>query len=256
MEPSNAPQPDSIVTTADVLAEVERRVAARRAASTGSRRIQKWLNLVVLFLTRHWLLLCNGFFLLYVGLPVLAPVLMKLGATRAGFIIYAVYSPLCHQLPHRSFFLFGPKLTYTLGELTVWLGPNAGINPATRAFVGNEAVGYKTALCQRDIAIYGALLLAGLLFGLLRRRWHIRALKLWAYFVFGILPPLLDGGYQMLSYIIAYLWVDGPIRPRESTPLLRVVTGGLFGLATAWLAYPLLQETMESMSPRDDRGDE
>ncbi|MCX7680559.1 MAG: DUF2085 domain-containing protein [Anaerolineae bacterium] len=243
MEP---PSPsEGTVATAEVLAEVERRVAARRAAS--ARGLQSWAGCLGRFLTRHWLMLCNGFFLFYAGLPILAPVLMKLGATRAGVIIYLVYSPLCHQLPQRSFFLFGPKLTYTLGELVPWLGPNAGINPATRAFVGNDIVGYKTALCQRDMAIYGTILLAGLLFGLVRRRWRIRPLKLWAYFVFGILPPFLDGGYQMLSYVIASLWVDGPIRPRESTPVLRVLTGGLFGLATAWLAYPLIEETMESV---------
>jgi uncharacterized membrane protein len=239
---------ETTVATADVLAEVERRMAARRVVgTTGGQRIQQLVNLLAIFLARHWLMLCNGFFLLYVGLPILAPLLMELGERRAALIIYAAYSPLCHQLPHRSFFLFGPKLTYTLAELATWLGPDAGIKPSTRAFVGNEVVGYKMALCQRDVAIYGALLFFGLIYGLLRRRWRIRALKLWAYIVFGIVPLLLDGGYQMLSYLVPYFWVNGPIRPHESTPEMRVLTGALFGLATAWLSYPLLQETLENV---------
>jgi hypothetical protein len=30
---------------------------------------------------------------------------------------------------------------------------------------------------------------------------------------------------------------------RESTPFLRLFTGGLFGLATAWFAYPYMEES-------------
>ena len=31
---------------------------------------------------------------------------------------------------------------------------------------------------------------------------------------------------------------------RESTPLLRVITGALFGFATAWFSYPYIEESM------------
>jgi hypothetical protein len=31
---------------------------------------------------------------------------------------------------------------------------------------------------------------------------------------------------------------------RESTPFLRTLTGGLFGLTTAWFGYPYVEETM------------
>jgi hypothetical protein len=31
---------------------------------------------------------------------------------------------------------------------------------------------------------------------------------------------------------------------RESTPILRVITGGLFGFFTAWFGYPMVEETM------------
>jgi uncharacterized membrane protein len=233
------------VTTDEVLAEVERRMAdARRPASLPRTPIVVLADRVAYWFVRHWLAVLNVFFALYVGLPFLAPVLMDLGAERAAAIIYLIYRPLCHQLPQRSFFLFGPQVVYTVTELADRVGMAVGPDLATRAFVGNEEIGYKTALCQRDIAIYGTILLLGLVYGVLRRFWKVRPLPFWAYVVFGVVPMLVDGGYQFVSYIVPLVWPDGPILPHETTPVLRVITGSLFGLATVWLAYPLVQETM------------
>lgn len=233
------------VTTDEVLAEVERRMAeAQHPANPPRTPIVVLADRVAFWFTRHWLAVLNLFFALYVGVPFLAPVLMDLGAERAAAIVYLIYRPLCHQLPQRSFFLFGPQIVYTATELADRVGMAIGPDLATRAFIGNEAIGYKTALCQRDIAIYGAILLLGAIYGILRRFWKVRSLPFWAYVVFGVVPMLADGGYQFVSYIVPLVWPDGPILPHETTPTLRVTTGFLFGLATVWLAYPLVQETM------------
>jgi uncharacterized membrane protein len=246
-EQHNAEQPATPkITTAEVLAEVERRRAEVRRPTTESRSQAVILaDRFVFWLSKHWLAVFNTLGFLYVGLPMLAPVLMHLSAEGPATIIYTVYRSLCHQLPHRSWFLFGPQFAYTLPELVELVGSDVISSPWSGDFVGNEAVGYKTAFCQRDIAIYGAILLAGLVYGLLRRRWEVRPLPWWAYVGFGIVPMLLDGGYQILSYALYAFWPDSPIAPHESTPLMRAVTGGLFGLATVWLAYPYVQETME-----------
>ncbi len=244
------PPHDPEITTADVLAEVERRRTARHMMETPPSRWSVWAERSITWFAHHWLFFFNGFFLLYVGLPILAPVLMRLGIEGPARVIYTVYRPLCHQLPQRSFFLFGPQCTYRLEELTTWLGPDAGVGPAAQAFVGNVEAGFKMALCQRDISIYGTMLLAGLVYGLVRRRWRISALPWWAYLLFGVLPMLLDGGAQFLSYLLPFFWPGGPIQPYETTPVMRVVTGGLFGLATTWLSYPLVQETVEEMDAR------
>jgi uncharacterized membrane protein len=207
-------------------------------------------NRFSLWLSTHWLVIFNTLAFLYVGLPFLAPVLMYLGATGPAALIYLIYRPLCHQLPQRSFFLFGPQPIYTLAELANWLNIGTGVDLALRAFTGNEAIGYKVALCQRDTAIYGTILLSGLAFGLLRRRWKVAPLPWWAYLIFGVMPMLLDGGYQFISYVVPPLWPSGPITPHETTPAMRAITGALFGLATVWLAYPYIQETMEDVQKR------
>src|SRR5271157_2934920 len=68
-------------------------------------------------LCRHWLLIVNLLLGLYVGLPWLAPVFMKLGWTLAGQVIYQIYSTQCHQLPERSFFMFGAHPMYSLAQV-------------------------------------------------------------------------------------------------------------------------------------------
>jgi uncharacterized membrane protein len=76
----------------------------------------------------------------------------------------------------------------------------------------------------------------------LRRFGKVRPLPLWAYALLA-LPMLVDGGSQWLSYLISFFYARFPTR--ESTPFLRVLTGGLFGLGTVWLAYPHVQQAME-----------
>lgn len=196
--------------------------------------------------SRHWLAVLNTIVFLYVGLPFLAPVLMKAGAESPARLIYTVYSPVCHQLAFRSWFLFGEQAAYPrslAGTALVSFGEATGLDEndlsAARALVGDETLGFKVALCERDVAIYGGLLLGGLIFALARGR--IRPLSVWAWLVIGVLPMALDGGTQFLAGIsIAPAgWVV-----RESTPLLRTATGLLFGLLNAWLAYPYLEESM------------
>jgi uncharacterized membrane protein len=109
---------------------------------------------------------------------------------------------------------------------------------AARDFVGNEQVGYKVGFCQRDIAIYGAMLIFGLLFAATGRR--LRPLPWWAWVLVGIGPVALDGFSQLLSQIPGFSFWEY----RESTPLLRTITGALFGFTTAWFGFPLLEESM------------
>ncbi len=214
------------------------------ATVTGADRLSYWI-------ANHWLAAVIGLFILYLGLPFLAPVLMKSGATAPAQVIYTVYSPLCHQLGFRSFFLFGEQPYYpraiagvdgvmTFGEATGIDESNNGLLEARR-FVGNERLGYKIALCQRDVAIYGAIILFGFVFALTGRR--IKPLH-WAGWLFIAIAPMgLDGFSQLFSQL-GFSFINDLLPFRESTPTLRVITGFLFGFGTAWFGLPYVEESM------------
>jgi uncharacterized membrane protein len=175
-------------------------------------------------LAKHWLLLANLFWGLYVGLPFLAPVLMNVGWTGPAKVIYTIYRPACHQRPERSYFIGGPQMVYSVDQLEA-AGVKTGLFSRE---IGNETVGWKVAFCERDVAIYGAMFLAGLVYGLVRRRlgaWKMRFL----YFIPFLVPMGLDGTLQLFGFY-------------ESNYILRTITGVIFGVGAVLFAYPYLQE--------------
>lgn len=223
------------------------RVRRGQTISSGDR-LMDWIS-------RHYLAIVNVFVLLYVGLPILAPVLMKAGAPLPANVLYTIYKPLCHQFGFRSFFLFGEQAYYPLQEAGIpgvktfeqVTGFQDLADPASfarfqaRQFTGNERVGYKMALCERDIAIYGSILLFGIVYALSGRRLKPFHWILWV--LIGMVPIGLDGFSQLFSQM-EWPWLASLLPYRESTPFLRILTGALFGLTTAWFAYPYMEESM------------
>lgn len=204
-------------------------IASSTQGQAGSSRAVRIGDRIVLGITRHWLALFNLALLAFIGLPFLAPVLMHLGATGPAKLIYTIYAPTCHQLPDRSYFFFGEQHVYTLEQLD-----DAGVLPGTgilerRRFIGDESLGWKVALCERDVAIYGSMIVAGLLFGLFRRRVPKLPVKIYLLF---LIPIAVDGLSQLVGLRTSNWW-------------LRTLTGALFGMATVWLAYPYVQESMD-----------
>jgi len=223
------------------------------------------LNRGLLWFARHWLPVVLFFLGIFVTLPFAAPTLMHVGWERAGNVVYFMYKPFCHQFGFRSFFLYGEQSVYPRAatgtdlvsfeemiertqpeafddvadlyaqsstdpvELQSWLN----LQWASRSFVGNEVMGYKVTVCERDISIYLALWVGGALYGLFRRR--IRPLPLWLWFFLGLGPIGIDGFSQLLSYPPFELW---PVR--ETLPMFRVLTGAAFGFMNAWLGFPYL----------------
>jgi uncharacterized membrane protein len=227
----------------------EKRVKRAGEISTGDR-FSMWFS-------KHYLLVFNVFVLIYVGLPFLAPFLLKAGAETPAAVIYKLYSGLCHQLSYRSWFISGEQAIYPReaagidGFLTFHEATGLdehGLVDA-RNFLGTDFIGYKIALCQRDVAIYGAILFFGLIYGFTGRKF--KPLPFLAWILIGIIPIGFDGVSQLLSQMLAeptlrflqpYL---GFFPYRESTPFLRTLTGFLFGFSTAWFGYPLVEETMQ-----------
>jgi uncharacterized membrane protein len=89
-------------------------------------------------------------------------------------------------------------------------------------------LGYQMCLCTRCLAIYSALLSGGILLALLRESRRIASLN-WKYWLAAMLPMALDGGTQLFGL-------------RESNLALRLLTGTIFGLATAWFLFPQIEE--------------
>ncbi len=219
--------------------EVYRKKVKRGQKISSADRFFRWFS-------NHYMLAFNFFVLLYVGLAFVAPVMQHAGMIAPARITYAVYSRLCHQLAYRSWFLYGEQIAYpreaagveglmTYEEAT---GRDSGDLFAAREFIGNEQLGYKVAFCQRDVAIYGAMLLFGLVFAAFKTK--IKPLPVWAFVLLGLVPIGLDGFSQLISQL--FPWDLLPYR--ESTPFLRTLTGSLFGLSIAWFGYPLVEETM------------
>jgi uncharacterized membrane protein len=207
------------------------------------------------WLSKHYLALLNLVMLVYFGLPILAPILMNAGATGPANVIYTVYKPLCHQFGFRSFFLLGEQAYYPLDEAhvhgVVTFGQATGFedlhNPAgigrfnARQFTGNETMGYKMALCERDMAIYSAIFLFGIFYAVSGRK--LKPLHWMLWILIGMGPIGLDGFSQLFSQM-EWTWLERFLPYRESIPLVRVLTGALFGFATAWFAYPSIEESM------------
>jgi uncharacterized membrane protein len=206
------------------------------------------------WIARHYMLALNLIVLIYLGLPFVAPVLMAAGISGPANVIYRAYSVVCHQLAFRSWFLFGDQPVYPRQAAGVdWLDPygtKVGLSEedlaAARQFTGNPEVGFKVALCERDVAIYGGILLYGVVFSLTNRHW--KPLPWYIWLLIGIVPIGLDGFSQLLSQPPLSLFPY-----RESTPVLRTLTGFLFGVTTAWFGYPLVEETMVDIRSYTER---
>jgi uncharacterized membrane protein len=169
---------------------------------------------------RHWLATVNAALAIFIAGALAAPMLTVLGWRSAADALYAAYHLTCHQWAFRSFFLFAPGQP----PLTVYSHQHlADLGTEPFSFVGNPDLGWKMAFCERDLAIYVALLVAGLYYA------QRRGLRPASFLVYGILilPMALDGFTQLFGW-------------RESTWELRVVTGLLFGFASGWLVLPRL----------------
>jgi uncharacterized membrane protein len=216
-------------------------------------------NIIVLRLTRNWLRIAVTIIGIYASLPIVAPVLMKTGVQPVANVLYTLYSPMCHQFAFRSIFLFGeqpfypraitqtdyvPYEVYALDLDDVVNAQDAedfsiDFIMSSRAFRGNEEMGYKIAICARDIAIYVMLFTGGLIYTIPYVRRRLRPLPIWIYLIAGLAPIGFDGFSQLLSYPPFEFW-----EIRETAPFFRVATGAMFGLMNAWLAFPYIDQSM------------
>ena len=214
-----------------------------------SRSIFQWIG-------DHWFATFLIVYGVWVFTPYLAPIFMHIGWTSAGNVVYFIYSFFCHQLPERSFFLFGPKTMYSLREIqSVWQNTE---NPfILRQFIGTPEMGWKIAWSDRMISFYMGVWFWAAIWYPLRHR--IKPLSWWGLLLL-LLPIALDGGTHAISDLagigqgfrdtnvwLAVLtdhslsmdfYVGDALGSFNS--LMRFVTGLLAGLGLVWLAFPYI----------------
>lgn len=210
---------------------------------------------------KNWIVLFGIVYGLFIALPFLAPVFMKIGWNGAGSSLYFLYSFLCHQLPERSYFLFGTKFTYSLSEIqSAWQNT---VDPMTlRMFVGNPQMGWKVAWSDRMVSMYSSIWVFGLLWYPLRR--HLSRLPFWGLLLF-LLPMALDGTTHLISDFAGIgqgfrdtnLWLalltHNALPPTfyagdawgSFNSIMRLLTGISFGIGLVWFAFPYADETFK-----------
>jgi uncharacterized membrane protein len=215
------------------------------------------------WIRRHWFLLFISIIGVYVGLPWLAPVFMELGWTNAGNAIYLIYMTQCHQLPQRSFFLFGDKAMYALSDVqSAW--KNSANPLVLRQFVGNSELGWKVAWSDRMVYMYTSVILWGVIL-FYPRRSKLKPLPWWGFLLL-LLPMAIDGGTHFISDIVggigsgfrdSNIWLSsltGNTFPAtfytgdalgSFNSWMRLVTGILFALGVVWFIFPYLQRSFD-----------
>ncbi len=215
-------------------------------------------------LARYWILLFGLVYGIFVLLPFLAPALMRIGWQSPANAIYFVYSFLCHQLPERSYFLFGPKLMVSLPEIqAAWQDT---LNPLVlRKFIGNPQLGWKVAWSDRMVSMYTSIWVFGLLWWSLRR-W-IRSLPWWG-LVLLVLPLAIDGTTHLFSDLAGIglgfrdsnTWLV--VLTQNHLPVsfysgdawgsfnawMRLLTGAIFGLGVVWFGFPYIDQAFSDLS--------
>lgn len=223
-----------------------------------SERLAWWLS-------NYWLATFIVGWGVFVILPWLAPIFMKIGLPGLGNGIYFIYQFFCHQLPERSFFLFGAQPMYSMQQVgTVW---PVGSLDVLRQFVGNAEFGWKVAYSDRMVAMYTAFWFAVIAFSFLRRR--ASPLPIWGFLLL-ILPMVIDGGTHLISDVLAgrnfgtgfrdtNIWLAQltsqafPASFYAGDALgsfnswMRLLTGALFGIASVWLAFPYAEATFSQI---------
>jgi len=217
------------------------------------------------FLMKHWLFILIAALGLINILPFFAPLLMKLGFSGPANLIYLLYAPLCHQMAHRSFFLFGEQVMYAPQNFPTLTSGNLVEDMfALKAFNGNELLGWKVAWSDRMVYMYGMTWVALIFYYNFRIRFQIKRINL-IIFALLLLPMFLDGMSHVMSDFQGGLfegfryqnkWLANLTHYRLPQSFyvgdsfgtfnswMRLISGIGFGIGVVWLVVPVIDESI------------
>ncbi len=163
-------------------------------ARNGRIRLILAIQKIIYYLAKYWFPLFLAAPTVILALGFLAPALMAQGNGEGATAVYRFLALDNHQMPDRSYFLFGQNdgiQTYTPETLIA----NGADLQEWEAFIGNERLGYKTGLNHRMVAIFVGLVVGGFAWGLSKRKRQINLLVI----LLLILPLLIDGFSHVIS---------------------------------------------------------
>jgi uncharacterized membrane protein len=140
-------------------------------------------------------------------------------------LLQSAFAPTCHQLTSRSLCLFVSESdsSYSLGDCM----PEGELSYSRAAEVAYEGkTGYKMPVCSRDIAIYAAMLIGLLALPFLQKIESEEWPNKWI-LVAACIPIGIDGLTQLVGM-------------RESSNLLRIITGAIIGVVLPFYILPIL----------------
>ncbi len=180
-----------------------------------------WLDTAADWFSRHLLAIVNTFLGLFVTLPWLSPLLMAVGLRGPAQFINRVYVVFCHQLPERSYFVFG----------------------------------YQVAHCHRCVAFYGSLFVGGVVYARLRPRLRHRdalgqvkyvglSIPLAILLCLPILADALTHAFGLREAGAALGWLGQSDALGSVNWWLRLITGVVAGFALVFAAWPRIDNSI------------
>lgn len=166
-------------------------------------------------------------------LPILAVPFLAASDAPAAEPLYSFYGLTCHQFISRAICYFPG---YGISDCTS--GGNLAPYPL-HITEKNGMIGYPFPVCSRDIGIYLAALASGLLLLFLKKS-DSTEMPNPLFFILALVPIALDGGTQLIGL-------------RESTNLLRLITGGIAGFAFSFYCIPLMNRAFAKKDKKDKK---
>ncbi len=153
--------------------------------------------------------------------------------TEMATALHYAFSFTCHQIDQRSLCFFPDSQNI----ITSCTQPQQNFIVTKSMIIEHplHGIGYKFAVCSRDVAIYSAMLLGVFVWifykrkQLLDERWPH---PIWL--LFAMIPIGIDGLTQLVGL-------------RESTNELRVITGAIVGFACAFYLVPVFNQIFNSI---------
>ncbi|MEM4137185.1 MAG: DUF2085 domain-containing protein [Candidatus Anstonellaceae archaeon] len=175
----------------------------------------------------------NGFWIFFIAIflfnffVVLAPILKLFKYDEVADGIYFGFSFTCHQLNSRSLCLFNNSIE----DCTTNSSKLEYIK--TNTVVKENKIGYKLAVCARDVGIYFSMLLGTIVWGFINKKdlKNIDQPPL-LFFILSLIPIGIDGLGQLMG-----LW--------ESSNQIRLISGFIAGFACVFYIIPLINRILD-----------